>query len=59
MGYQGPLQHGLYLVLQGAVEMMAEQMKAAVAAPPPVSRTGPAAGNGKEVLLQVGETGGW
>jgi hypothetical protein len=39
---------------KSAAEMMAEQMKAAVAAPPPVSSTGPAAGNGKEVLLQVG-----
>ena len=39
---------------KSAAELMAEQMKAAVAAPPPVSSTGPAAGNGKEVLLQVG-----
>jgi hypothetical protein len=37
-----------------AAELMAEQMKAAVAAPPSVSSTGPAAGNGKEILLQVG-----
>lgn len=36
-----------------AAELMAEQMKAAVAAPPAVSSTGPAAGNGKEILLQV------
>lgn len=36
-----------------AAEMMAEQMKAAVAAPPTVGSTGPAAGNGKEILLQV------
>lgn len=36
-----------------AAELMAEQMKAAVAAPPTVSSTGPAAGNGKEILLQV------
>lgn len=35
-----------------AAELMAEQMKAAVA-PPTVTSTGPAAGNGKEVLLQV------
>lgn len=37
-----------------AAELMAEQMMAAVAAPPAASSTGPAAGNGKEVLLQVG-----
>lgn len=36
-----------------AAEMMAEQMKAAVAAPPTVGSTGPAAGNGKEILLQA------
>lgn len=36
-----------------AAELMAEQMKAAVAAPPAVSSTGPAAGNGKEILLQA------
>jgi hypothetical protein len=33
--------------------MMAEQMKAAVAAPPTVSSTGLVAGNGKEILLQT------
>jgi hypothetical protein len=39
--------------------MMAEQMKAAVAAPPTVGSTGPAAGNGKEILLQVRVTQLW
>jgi alpha-amylase len=36
-----------------AAEMMAEQMKAAVQAPPQVGSTGPAAGNGYEILLQA------
>uniref|UniRef100_A0A383VU35 Alpha-amylase n=1 Tax=Tetradesmus obliquus TaxID=3088 RepID=A0A383VU35_TETOB len=36
-----------------AAEMMAEQMKAAVTAPPSVTSTGPAAGNGYEILLQA------
>jgi hypothetical protein len=36
-----------------AAEMMAEQMKAAVTAPPAITSTGPAAGNGYEILLQV------
>jgi alpha-amylase len=36
-----------------AAELMAEQMKAAVAAPPAVTSTGPAAGNGYEILLQA------
>jgi hypothetical protein len=35
-------------------DVMAEQRKAAEAAPSPVSSTAPAVGNGKEVLLQVG-----
>lgn len=39
-----------------AAELMAEQMKAAVAAPPAVTSTGPAAGNGFEILLQVGHS---
>lgn len=36
-----------------AAELMAEQMKAAVQAPPQVGSTGPAAGSGFEILLQV------
>jgi hypothetical protein len=36
-----------------AAEMMAEQMKAAVTAPPAVTSTGPGAGTGYEILLQV------
>ncbi|KAF8066365.1 AMY2 [Scenedesmus sp. PABB004] len=36
-----------------AAELMEEQMKAAVSAPPPVTSTGPAAGNGYEILLQA------
>lgn len=40
-----------------AAELMAEQMKAASQAPPQTGSTGPAAGNGFEILLQVGSTG--
>jgi hypothetical protein len=42
---------------RSAAEQLAEQMKAAVTAPPQPTSTGPAAGSGYEILLQVGDEG--